>query len=216
MAMKSFLLLLSLALAPFAAASWTKTPSSSFSLPAFPAAGSAAHKREYERLRELQESRSREDCALARSQQYPSYASLFGAKESPLGEEELEDAKALVSRVMRLTERVSSYFKEKFARPRPYDQDPEIRPCVHKPGGATAYPSSHAAASAAGACVLGHLYPRKRRALEEYGNRLGELRVIVGVHHPSDVAAGQALGREICEHLLTDEGFLEELSALGR
>ncbi len=109
------------------------------------------------------------------------------------------------------TERVSGYHKDKFARPRPYDTDRRVRPCVEKPRGSKSYPSSHAAVAKAVSCLLAQVFPEKSTDLDTYGEFLGELRVIIGVHHPSDVKAGQMLGSEICARLQSEPDFAEEL-----
>lgn len=195
-------------------ADWAKIPSQSFELSAPPREGSAAYRRDFEVLKEHQRTRSAEQCDLARRQEHPSFDSMFAAEESPLSAAEARAAESLVAKVMKLAERISSYHKGKFRRPRPYDVDDTIEPCVTKLTGARAYPSSHAAAAAAGACVLATIFPAKERALLAYGDSLGDLRAVVGVHHPSDVKAGQILGRELCERLQSDEEFREELEKI--
>ena len=50
--------------------------------------------------------------------------------------------------------------------------------------------------------------------MKKYGKYLGDIRFIVGVHHPSDVAAGQKLGQDICKRLLRNADFKEEIEAL--
>jgi hypothetical protein len=45
----------------------------------------------------------------------------------------------------------------------------------------------------------------RKEKLLEYGEYLGELRIISGVHHPSDVNAGRSLGRAICDTLENNE-----------
>ena len=65
-----------------------------------------------------------------------------------------------------------------------------------------------------GACVLAEIFPAKASEIISYGNYLGELRVIVGVHHPSDVRAGQSLAQRICDKLLSLTDFQNELERL--
>ena len=66
----------------------------------------------------------------------------------------------------------------------------------------------------AGACVLSELFPSEKSAFKSYAKRTGDLRWIVGVHHPSDVKAGQTLGQQICDRLLEESDFVAELDAL--
>ncbi len=194
-------------------ASWRDIPSTDFPLPAPPAADSDATRQELDALLRLQESRSPEDCALAQRQKSPDFKSFFGDYRV-ISREEFAAAAPLLDAVNALAVRVSSWAKDQFMRPRPYDEDSRIKPCVPKPGGSKAYPSSHAAAAALDACVLARLFPERAPALTGYGRKLGDLRAVVGVHHPSDVAAGQAQAAQVCARLLKEGDFLSELQAV--
>jgi acid phosphatase (class A) len=195
---------------PNASADWTKLPSADFPLAPYPAEGSSAHRRDFEILRKHQETRDRKSCELGRNQEHPTFDALFAG--SPLSPAEGQKSKALVAKVMKLADRISGYHKGKFSRRRPYDADPTIKPCIPPPGGQRSYPSSHAAAGAAGACVLAEIFPEKKAELLAFGESIGELRVIVGVHHPSDVEAGQDLGREVCARVQAESDFQGELA----
>lgn len=210
--MKIFILLF-LALQSYA--NWTKTPSAEFSLSPPPEKGSEAYKQDFAQLKKYQESRSEKECNLAAQQEHPTFSAFFG-QSILLTEEEKKASKDLVTKVMKLTERVSGYQKDKFRRPRPYDVDLSLVPCAKKPGGSKSYPSSHAASAAAAACVLGSIVEEKKLELAEWGDYLGELRVIVGVHHPSDVNAGRSLGRAVCEYLETLTDFQKELESVKK
>jgi len=58
----------------------------------------------------------------------------------------------------------------------------------------SSFPSSHAAMSAAGALALGTAVPALRIPLRLTALAMTYSRVHLGVHHPSDVVAGYALG----------------------
>ncbi len=207
------LFLLVVALQSFA--NWTKTPSSEFSLSPPPEKGSEAYKQDFIQLKKYQDSRGEKECNLAAHQEHPTFSAFFG-QTNLLTEDEKKATKDLVTKVMKLTERVSGYQKDKFRRPRPYDVDVSLEPCAKKPGGSKSYPSSHAASAAAAACVLGSIVEEKKPKLAEWGDYLGELRVIVGVHHPSDVNAGRSLGRAVCEYLAGLADFQKELDAVKK
>lgn len=212
--MRNFLLA-SLLLLPFQArADWSKMASTDFSLADYPRENSARWKDDFKQLHEYQDSRDEAQCALGRRQEHPTYEAIFMSKDSPLSREEADKAQGLVAKVMKLADRISTYHKGQFKRPRPYDVDDTLEPCAKKPGGAKSYPSSHSANAMAGACVLAELFPHSRQLILDYGASSGELRAVIGVHHPSDVQAGQKLGNEICRALLQDEEFLSELNAL--
>lgn len=214
--MKIFLPLALFCLSLPALADWSKLPSAQFPLGPFPVEGSVAFQKDFEELHRWEATRSSADCALSRRQERPSYHPFFAIPESPLTAEEAESAARITERAMGLAERIADYHKGKFQRVRPYDTDPTLRPCIDLPGGRRSYPSSHAAAAAMGACVLGAIWPEKSAQLREYGARLGALRVVVGVHHPSDVAAGQELAARVCATVLNDPEFRAEMREVSR
>lgn len=176
-----------------------------------PAAGSPASERDYAQLLKLQAERTPEQCAAADAQAIPDFQSLFGAS-GILSKAEASAVAPFVDSASKLLSKISGYYKKKFARPRPYSVDPRVQPCIEKPTGATSYPSTHAASGVFDACVLGRLFPDRAGILASHGRDAGELRVVAGVHHPSDVAAGQDLGARLCARLLKEDDFLAELA----
>ncbi len=74
-------------------------------------------------------------------------------------------------------------------RPRP--DDPSVRVLVRTPSDLS-FPSAHAASTTAACVVLGGIVGPLPAAALAGGMALS--RVVVGVHYPSDVAAGAALG----------------------
>jgi acid phosphatase (class A) len=213
--MKTQILILILSLFTSSAfADWTKIPSSEFSLPPPPKEGSEDYERDFRILHEEQKTRTEAQCSLARKQKWPGYAVFFKNTEGILTQEEFERAEALGKKVLKFAERVSVSIKKKYNRPRPYDTDNTITPCVDKPQGSKAYPSSHATEAAAGACMLAEIYPDRAGALIEFAKDLGLLRVISGVHHPSDVEAGWDLADAICDRLMQEADFKKEIGRL--
>ena len=86
--------------------------------------------------------------------------------------------------------------KYQYARARPSDFDPTIRPAIAVPR-SPSYPSEHAAVAAAAADVLGYLFPKSGDALAQRAQEAAQSRVVGGVQYPSDVQAGLALGHQI-------------------
>ncbi len=195
-------------------ANWSKIPSTDFTMDDPPAPGSKADQADFKMLHRLQESRNETECHEAITQTYPTFDVFYGESADILSKEEVATVKPLLTRVFRFSNRVASYFKHKYNRVRPYDADETIVPCVTKPGGSLAYPSSHALLATVGACVLSKIFPRRAEELRAFGKHFGQLRVIAGVHHPSDVKAGQALGAQICERLLLESDFSRQLAAV--
>ena len=209
----SRLIALACLLAAPARAAWQDLSASEFRVPAPPAAGSAASFQEFEALLVLQSTRTPEQCALATKMKVPDFASLY-APSGILSASEMASVQPFVDRVSRKASDVTGVFKKEYARPRPYDEDSRLRPCADKPGGATAYPSGHATAGAVDACVLGRIFPDRAARLADWGRYVGQLRLISGVHHPSDVAAGQALAASICSWLQAQGDFNAEVAGL--
>ncbi|MFF0741136.1 phosphatase PAP2 family protein [Streptomyces sp. NPDC004111] len=86
---------------------------------------------------------------------------------------------------------VSLGIKYTVRRPRP-------RLTGHRPlvttTGRHSFPSSHATSAAAAVVALGALGPAGRRVLPPLAAAMCVSRLVVGVHYPSDVAAGALLG----------------------
>jgi acid phosphatase (class A) len=211
--MKKLIILTTLLVSADSFGHWSKISSKSLDIAPPPVVGSLEFQQDFEKLFFYQQTRTEEQCAFARTQPHPEFDEMF-LHTGPLTEEEALRAKPIVNRVMKLSERIASYHKKKYARVRPFNVEPSLKPCTFRPTGNTAYPSSHASSATAGACVLAYLYPAKSQAIIDYGQYLGELRVITGVHHPSDVQAGQDLAKNLCENLLSNDEFLSDLNKL--
>jgi undecaprenyl-diphosphatase len=92
------------------------------------------------------------------------------------------------------TDLISLGLKAAAHRPRPFETIPAADPLL---GGATigqSMPSGHAATSFAGAVALTYLFPRSAPYVFVLALAIAFSRVYVGVHYPSDVLAGAALG----------------------
>ena len=172
-----------------------------YTLPAPPAKDSAAEKRDYRMLHDFQESRTPEQCEAAGRQSIPTVETFFGPQTGVLTEVEIQSISVAAGEILKKVFAVCDPFKDEYHRPRPYNVDLNIEPCVSRPGGSRAYPSSHAAAGIVLADYLAKKFPAKRDAILREGRQIGLNRILGGVHHPSDVEAGQELGREMIEQM---------------
>ncbi|MCB0406700.1 MAG: phosphatase PAP2 family protein [Bdellovibrionales bacterium] len=198
-----------------------------------PQEGSQAYIKDFEILIQLQEQRTNEECRFARYLKWPNFATFFSKDkkdwidesqlpvsfQSLLNTKEVEHYKGLMNKVLNLSTRVTKYYKEHYARPRPSDADDRVHPCVEVPEGNTSYPSSHTSKGIVVACLLSEKLKEQKeykRAedIMNYGIYMGDLRAIVGVHHPSDVESGKVIGLEICHRLLEEKSFREEWDRL--
>ena len=170
-----------------------------------PETGSFEHDGDFLRLHELQDHRTPEDCAGAGAQSRLTLDSGFGPATGVLTREELEDSQVLAAAVIAKAMIPVVYFKKRFQRPRPYRADSSLIPCISKPRfGNDAYPSGHSTIGYALALVLARKFPEKRELILKQGIKIGENRVIGGVHHPSDVIAGRKLAEQVVQGMIRD------------
>jgi membrane-associated phospholipid phosphatase len=85
------------------------------------------------------------------------------------------------------------YQKQKFNRARPSHLCPALMPPIDPPGHA-AFPSGHATESALITACLKEVMPAEAAgALDNLAERVGRNREVLGLHYPSDSAAGRVL-----------------------
>src|SRR5256885_11962954 len=92
--------------------------------------------------------------------------------------------------------RLDAVLKTAVGRDRPPVGDPHVHPSIPVPTDPS-MPSGHAMTAFAGAVLLGSVVPRARWALLALACGVALSRGYLGVHFPSDVLAGAALGAAI-------------------
>jgi membrane-associated phospholipid phosphatase len=95
-----------------------------------------------------------------------------------------------------VAEGLSTLLKGVFDRPRPSIVDSAVHPLVAVPHNGS-MPSTHAASAFAAALAVGFVHPRLRWPLLVLATLIALSRVWLGVHYPTDVIAGAALGTAI-------------------
>lgn len=88
---------------------------------------------------------------------------------------------------------ISHLLKVVTDRPRPFVTMPHLHVLVSRPA-SNDFPSSHATTAFAGAVVLSYLRPRLWPAFVIAAAAIAYSRLYVGVHYPTDVLAGAAVG----------------------
>lgn len=166
------------------------------SFPAPPVEGSLAASEDLRHVLEIQNSRTKEECARALSEVSLGLSSIFGPTYGPLTKQEV----AQVAGFYRLLFSDADYFvngiKARFKRPRPFQRSSEVHPCV-PPHNSFSYPSGHATISRLAALALGQVFPAKAEALLKRADQVALDRVIGGVHHLIDIEAGQKLADQL-------------------
>jgi len=117
---------------------------------------------------------------------------------------------AMLDHVEEDTHAITERAKEYWDRARPPKQDPRITPVLKVPTNAS-YPSGHATRAIVWARLLAELAPDKTEALRARARLVALDRVIAGVHYPTDVAAGMALGDAIADEFLASATFKADL-----
>ena len=86
--------------------------------------------------------------------------------------------------------------KYTYNRARPGAASPTLSTALPTPA-SPAYPCEHAVAAGAASTVLAYLFPKEARLFAAKADEAAQSRVLAGVQHPSDVAAGLDLGRRV-------------------
>lgn len=181
----------------------------------YPKSGSIEAKVEIEEMLYLQEHRSQEDCSAAELQATANLETLFGGKNGSLTDAELKKVKKKL-RLATIKSGIEIYFsKREFKRPRPYLTHSEIKPCIELEK-STSYPSGHSAIARVYARLLSVIYPERAEVFMEEADQAALNRVIGGVHHPSDIAAGKKLGDILASDYLSNSKFRSDLEKLGK
>lgn len=122
---------------------------------------------------------------------------------------------ALFREVEAETKAVTNAGKKHWQRLRPYHADPARFPNAieREPSTDYSYPSGHSTRGTVYSLLLAELFPEKREALVAKGRETGWLRVIGGVHYPTDIYAGRVLGQALAAAFLKNEAFQHDLAA---
>jgi acid phosphatase (class A) len=180
--------------------------------PAPPAAGSRGDLRDFAVLKDWQHKRTKEQCDKANAGAHAAYEEFFG-DISPFPSPLPEAAAVIFKRVKTETDGAAADIKEMFKRQRPFLRDASLEPCLGRIGG-LAYPSGHATISRLFALMLADLAPSRKKEFFARADEAGLYRVIGGVHHPSDIAAGKKLADKLYKVYLRSPAFRADLETL--
>ena len=181
-------------------------------VPPAPAAGSAADREDFRVLYDWQARRTAEQCAKARTEMDHSFETFFG-RISPFGRPTPPQVKAFFDNVGKDSVAAHTALKQVYQRQRPFVRDPGLQPCIGRVAGLS-YPSGHSAMSRLFALILSDLVPARRAEFMAKADESATLRVLGGVHHPSDTAAGKALADALYKELKRQPRFVSDLDSI--
>lgn len=179
----------------------------------YPVIGSPESNKDFEILHELQNSRTEADCARAKIEEHATLKTFFVEVGGLLSEKEYKKMKVVLAVPFVDFLAYAGISKQMFKRPRPYVTSPDLSPCVRL-SKTWAYPSGHTAMARMYARILGKFYPDRKAAFLKRGDEVAFDRVMSGLHHPSDVAAGKKLGDAIADHYMNSDDFKKHMESL--
>ncbi|MCX5793659.1 MAG: rhodanese-like domain-containing protein [Elusimicrobia bacterium] len=179
-----------------------------------PAAGSAVDNEDLAAVRRWQAERTEAQCAAANAQANATYDEFFG-EVSPFGNPAPAEVEKIFDKVRTDAGSIVYVQKEKYKRPRPFLRDSAIMPCLGRESGYS-YPSGHATTARVFGLILSDLVPADSGMFMSYAYQGALNRVIGGVHHPSDIAAGKDLGDAIYKALKQNGKFKTDMDTLRR
>ena len=122
----------------------------------------------------------------------------------------------LLGRSLRDASIASNAAKAVGFRPRPIADDPDRRACIRVDDdlrSSPSHPSGHATVGALWGRIMAEVAPDQADALTRIGDEIGVSRTVCGLHYPSDVAAGQALGAALFEAMRDTPAYQADLAA---
>jgi acid phosphatase (class A) len=180
-------------------------------LPPPPLAGSPESNTEVETVLRLQASRTQAevDRANAEAKLTPAaFASVMGEKFTA---DNFPAVFALLTDAAADSKLISDAVKTRYSRKRPQYIDSRIKPSIEGETDAS-YPSGHATRGMLWAIILGEIAPDKKQLLVQRGLEIGWDRVVAGVHFPSDISAGRALGQMTANAMAKDANYQTRLA----
>ena len=120
----------------------------------------------------------------------------------------------LLDRVSVTTKAVNDNTKEYWNVARPY-VDKKINILI-TPSQGPSYPSGHASNGSVSAQIIGLLIPQKSSDLQKLVKKIAQRRVLVGMHYPHDIVAGEQLSRIVLGGLMQNEEFQKDFEKARR
>jgi acid phosphatase (class A) len=179
----------------------------------FPAPSTYEQRADEMNLLTLQQLRTPADCSRAASEVRVSLAAFYGTPNGPLSASDVERLSPFFEQVRNDADHFIQKLKVERGRKRPFLYIHGLNPCVAREV-TPAYPSGHATLARLYALILSDMYPSQTKVLLKRADQIGDDRVVAGMHHRTDIIAGQALGERLYKEFSKSPTFRKELAAL--
>jgi acid phosphatase (class A) len=185
-------------------------------IPDYPKKGSAAQSVDEFALRRFQKTRTVEDCERALLEVSVTLENFYGKPYGHLSQKQIEILQPLIDQLRQDGGFYIGSIKRSFNRARPYDYMKDLTPCVPLEK-SLAYPSGHAMLATLYALVLADVFPALATQFKERADEIAQDRVLAGVHHPTDIAAGKKFGQIVYNEIIKSpryKGDIEQYQKL--
>lgn len=133
-----------------------------------------------------------------------------------LGSATTPNLNRLMQRLFHDSDAAAELVKARGFRPRPVGDDPARRPCqrVSEAGRKSAsYPSGSSTVATVYGEAFAAMEPERAVEVRRIAHEMGLSRLVCGMHYPSDVAAGEVLGKAVFDAAAATPGFDADLAA---
>ncbi len=171
----------------------------------YPTPGSVEEIVDVKIMLEWQNKRTTEECNIGDSQADDlSVKAIFSDNNGPITIDEAEKLETILLK-KKLSAGANIFLaKAVFKRPRPYDAHTEIKPCIALET-SYSYPSGHTTLAQFYGKLLSDMFPERAILIGKHAEKSSLVRIIGGVHYPSDVVAGKKLADELYRMALIDD-----------
>lgn len=184
-------------------------------LPALPQPNSQEQLSDEKELFHLQNTRTSQECALAKEEVLVSLKSFYGEPRGSLKDADVNKLTGFFEQVRNDGDYFIQRMKKDFPRERPFNYIKGLSPCVAKEV-TLAYPSGHAALSKLYALILSDFFPADKAKFEARAIEIGRHRVLSGMHHPTDIESGRKLAELIYKELKKSKKYQDDFKKLAK
>jgi acid phosphatase (class A) len=160
-----------------------------------PVRGSELDVADFKELHYWQDNRTSAQCKDAAKEVRMILRTFVGSRSDLLSPKEEIKLTTAISLLQLKVAAVTLEAKHRFNRPRPFLADPTLKPCIAHENMAASYPSGHASSAYAIAEALSSLFPNRADLFLDRAQEISFHRLLGGVHHRTDLIAGEKIGR---------------------